>query len=157
ALSRISASRSCSAAGTRPASGSCPSRRIVVSASDGTAGAYRDSSPASPGDEAMSGARLNRLEHDPAVLADLAVAGESELLVRRERAVEEEAGRHRPGSLRIALDRPAAEARDEVECALDRGGGHAPAAQPFADEAAADPPVRQCREPFLVRGAVLDP
>src|SRR3954470_3124432 len=36
ALSRISASRSCSAAGTRPASGSCPSRRIVVSASDGT-------------------------------------------------------------------------------------------------------------------------
>src|SRR4029077_10442792 len=41
ALSRISASRSCSAAGTRPASGSCPSRRIVVSASDGTARPYR--------------------------------------------------------------------------------------------------------------------
>src|SRR5439155_24402782 len=41
ALSRISASRSWSATGTRPASGSCPSRRIVVSASDGTAGAYR--------------------------------------------------------------------------------------------------------------------
>ena len=41
ALSRISASRSCSATGTRPASGSCPSRRIVVSASDGTRGAYR--------------------------------------------------------------------------------------------------------------------
>src|SRR5205823_2349742 len=41
ALSRISASRSCSEAGTRPASGSCPSRRIVVSASDGTRGAYR--------------------------------------------------------------------------------------------------------------------
>src|SRR5215475_1685387 len=42
ALSRISARRSCSDAGTRPASGSCPSRRIVVSASDGTAGAYRE-------------------------------------------------------------------------------------------------------------------
>src|SRR6059058_6055671 len=42
ALSRISASRSCSATGTRPASGSWPSRRIVVSASDGTRGAYRE-------------------------------------------------------------------------------------------------------------------
>src|SRR5262245_11120429 len=42
ALSRISASRSCSAAGTRPASGSWPSRRIVVSTSDGTRGAYRE-------------------------------------------------------------------------------------------------------------------
>src|SRR5215467_9695049 len=38
ALSRTSASRSCSAAGTRPASGSCPSRRMVVSTSDGTSG-----------------------------------------------------------------------------------------------------------------------
>src|SRR5262245_64446680 len=84
ALSRISASRSCSAAGTRPASGSWPSRRIVVSTSDGTRGAYRATST-----------RLDRPGHDPAMLADLAVAGESELLVRRESAVEEESRRHR--------------------------------------------------------------
>src|SRR5262249_4610838 len=79
-----------------------------------------------------------------------------ELLVRRERAVEEEAGRHGPRSLRIALDRAAAEARDKVERARDRGGRHAAAAQPLADEAAADPPIRHCRETLLVRGAVLD-
>src|SRR5262249_19340438 len=50
ALSRISARRSCSAAGTLPARGSCPSRRIVVSARDGIARPYRRR----PGD---SGAR----------------------------------------------------------------------------------------------------
>ena len=40
APSRISAIRSTSPVGTRPASGSCESRRIVVSTSCGTAGAY---------------------------------------------------------------------------------------------------------------------
>ena len=39
APSRISATWSCSAVGKRPASGSCPSRRIVVSASAGMRGA----------------------------------------------------------------------------------------------------------------------
>ena len=39
ALSRISAMRSCSAVGRRPASGSCPSSRTVVSARPGMRGA----------------------------------------------------------------------------------------------------------------------
>src|SRR5437763_13735089 len=49
ALSRISASRSCSAAGTRPASGSWPSRRIVVSARDGTSRSLQRDALASRG------------------------------------------------------------------------------------------------------------
>jgi hypothetical protein len=39
ALSRISAMRSCSAVGRRPARGSCPSSRTVVSARPGMRGA----------------------------------------------------------------------------------------------------------------------
>ena len=41
ALSSTSASRSTSPVGTLPASGSCESRRMVVSTSFGTSGAYR--------------------------------------------------------------------------------------------------------------------
>src|SRR5262249_57610564 len=51
---------------------------------------------------------------DPAVLADLAVTGEPELLVARQGTVEQESGGHRVGALRVSLDGPAAQTRDEV-------------------------------------------
>src|SRR5207253_791399 len=65
AWSRISASRSCSAAGTRPASGSWPSRRIVVSASDGTARPYRPRSCALSARDvaALAGIDLQPIAH----------------------------------------------------------------------------------------------
>jgi len=53
--------------------------------------------------------------HDPAVLADLAVTGEPELLVGRQGTVEQESGGHRAGALRVSLDGPAAQTRDEVK------------------------------------------
>jgi hypothetical protein len=53
--------------------------------------------------------------HDPAVLAHLAVTGEPELLVGRQGTVEQESGGHRAGALRVSLDGPAAQTRDEVK------------------------------------------
>src|SRR5215472_19175824 len=53
--------------------------------------------------------------HDPAVLADLAVTDEPELLVGRQGTVEQESGGHRVGALRVSLDGPAAQTRDEVK------------------------------------------
>src|SRR5512146_196684 len=47
--------------------------------------------------------------HDPAVLADLAVTGEPELLVGRQGTVDQESGGHRAGALRVSLDGPAAQ------------------------------------------------
>src|SRR6185437_847711 len=82
----------------------------------------------------------------------------AELLVRRQRAVEEEAGRHKRRVLRISLDGAPAEAGDQLERALDSSGGDALAAVPLAHVAAGDPPVR--RQPLLallVRGPALDP
>src|SRR5262245_50188805 len=100
---------------------------------------------------------LDHLRNDPAVLADLAVADESEPFVRRQSTVEEESRRNRAGGLRVALHPPAAEIRDEVERTRERRGGDALAPVPLADEVARDPPVRQCRQALLVRSAVLDP
>ena len=90
--------------------------------------------------------RLDDLGNDPAVLADLAVADESEAFVGRESAVIEEAGRNRARILWIALDPPAAEIRDEIERTCERRRGDALAPVPLADEVARDPPVRQDRE-----------
>src|SRR5262245_3046492 len=58
---------------------------------------------------ALLRARLDP-RHDPAVLADLPVEFEPELLVGRQRTVEEEAGGHGAGVLGVALDGSAAEA-----------------------------------------------
>ena len=55
--------------------------------------------------------RLDEFGDDPAMLANHPVAGEAQPLVGRERAVEEEAGRHGGGVLGISLDSSAAVAR----------------------------------------------
>ncbi len=91
------------------------------------------------------------------MLADLAVADEAELLVGRERAVEEESGGHRARVFGVALDRPAAPARDEIERTGERCCGDALAPAALADEAAGDPPVGRRRASLLVGGAALDP
>jgi SAM-dependent methyltransferase len=105
----------------------------------------------------LSGQRLDDPGHDPAVLADLTVTGEPELLVGRQSAVVEEAGGHRPGGLGVSLDRPPAQARDEIERAGERCRSHALAPVPLTDIAARDPPIRRCRPAFFVRGQALDP
>src|SRR5689334_17560119 len=90
------------------------------------------------------------------MLADRAVADESQLLVGGEGAVEEEAGRNRIRALRIALDGAAAETRDQLECAGKRSRCDSLPPVPLADEIARDPPVGQGREALLVGGPVLD-
>src|SRR6266540_169270 len=99
---------------------------------------------------------LDDFGDDPAVLADLAVADESQLLVGRQGAVEEEAGRNRTRVLGIALYVAAAETRDQLERPGERRRGDALAPVPLADEVAGDPPVRQGREALLVGSPVLD-
>src|SRR5215510_4244489 len=79
---------------------------------------------------------------DPPVLADLAVASEPEVLIGRERPVEEEAGRHREGILWVTLDGPPAQAGDQIERSGERGSRDALPAVAPADIAAGDPPVR---------------
>src|SRR5213593_1839042 len=93
---------------------------------------------------------------DPAVLADPAVADESQLLVGRQGAVEEEAGGNRTRVLGIALYVAAAETCDQLERAGERRRGDALTPVPLADEVAGDPPVRQGREALLVGSPVLD-
>src|SRR3954452_24034774 len=99
---------------------------------------------------------LDELGHDPAVLSNLAVADESQLLVRRQGAIEEKAGRNRTRVLGIALYIATAETRDQTERPFERRRGDALAPVPLADEIAGDPPVRQGREALLVDGRVLD-
>src|SRR5262252_476481 len=101
--------------------------------------------------------RLEDLGDDPAVLADLAVADESQLLVGRQGAVEEEAGRNGARGFGIALHLAAAETCDQFERPFEPRRGDALAPVPLADEVAGDPPVRQGREARLVGGTVLDP
>jgi len=57
---------------------------------------------------------------DPAVLADLAVADESQLLVGRQGTVEKEAGRNRTRGLGISLYLAAAETCDQFERPFER-------------------------------------
>src|SRR5438094_2330016 len=99
---------------------------------------------------------LDDFGDDPAVLADLAVADESQLLVGRQGAVEEEAGRNRTRVLGIALYVAAAETCDQLESPGERRRGDALAPVPLADEVAGDPPVRQGREALLVGSPVLN-
>ena len=73
----------------------------------------------------VSGRGFDDPPHDPPVLADLAVAGEPELLVGRQGAVEEETCGNCVSAFWVALDGAAAEARDEVEGAGERGCGYA--------------------------------
>ena len=58
---------------------------------------------------------LDDLGDDPAVLADLAVADEPELLVGRQGAVEEETGSNRTRGFGIALYLAAAETCVQIE------------------------------------------
>src|SRR5262249_17224802 len=99
---------------------------------------------------------LDDLGDDPAVLADLAVADESQLLVGRQRAVEEEAGRNRTRGVRIALNLATAKTCDQIERPFERRRRDALAPVPLADEVASDPPFRQGREALLIGGPVLD-
>src|SRR6476469_4100886 len=57
---------------------------------------------------------LDDFGDDPAVLADLAVADESQLLVGRQGAVEEEARRHRTRGFGVPIDPAAAETCDQI-------------------------------------------
>src|SRR5205823_6037705 len=84
--------------------------------------------------------RLDDPGHDPAVLADLAVTGEPELLVGRQGAVEEEPGGHRPGVLGVSLDGAPAQACDEIERTGERRRGHSLAPVPLPGVAARDAP-----------------
>jgi hypothetical protein len=59
------------------------------------------------------------------VLSDLAVADESQLLVGRQGAVEEEAGRNRTRSFGIALYLAAVETCDQIERPRERRRGDA--------------------------------
>src|SRR5262249_44415041 len=101
--------------------------------------------------------RFHDAGHDPAVLADPAIPREAEPLVGRQYAVEEKAGRHRAGVLRVSLHGPAAQARDQVDRTGQSCVRHAPAPVSLADEVARDPPIRWGRLTLLIRGAVLDP
>src|SRR5215217_6574985 len=113
-----------------------------------------------PGDVGVCGQSLggwlDDFGDDPAVLAELAVADESELLVGRQGAVEEEAGRNRTSGVGIPLYLAAAETCDQIERPIERRRGDALAPMPLADEVAGDPPVRQGREALLIGGPVLD-
>src|SRR5262249_25961600 len=99
---------------------------------------------------------LDDFGDDPAVLADLAVADESELLVGRQGAVEEKAGGDRIRGFRRALYLAAPQPGDQVERPFQRRRGDAPAPVSLADEVAGDPPFRQGREALLIGGPVLD-
>jgi hypothetical protein len=79
------------------------------------------------------------------MLADPAVACEPELLVGRQRAVEEEAGGDRARILGVSLDRPAAEGCDQLERSREPRGRDALAPAALADEVARDPPDRELR------------
>src|SRR5262249_60814672 len=82
---------------------------------------------------------------------------EPALLEGRQRPVEEAPSGHRTGVLRVSLDSPPAQARDEIESTGERRSGHALAPVPLPGVAARDPPVRRGRPAFFVRRAVLDP
>src|SRR4051812_28132964 len=99
---------------------------------------------------------LDDLGDYPAMFADLAVADESELLVGRQGAVEQEAGGNRTRGFGIALYLAAAETCDQLERPIERRRGDALAPVPLADEVAGYPPVRQGREGLLIGGPVLD-
>src|SRR5215475_1023560 len=116
---------------------------------------FRPSTPTSG--PALLRPRLDDPGHDPAVLADLAVPDEPELLIGRQRAVEQEPGGHRTGVLRVSLDGPPAQPRDEIKRTGERRAGHALAPVPLPGEAARDAPVGRARPGFLVRRPVLDP
>src|SRR5512133_1692730 len=124
-----------------------------------TAG-YTSLGPVFGNDPRGSRGRLRRwvddFGDDPAVLADLAVPDESQLLVGRQGAVEEEAGRNGTRVLGIALYLAAAETCDQLERPGERRRGDAHAPVPFADEVAGDPPVGQGRYALLVGSPVLD-
>jgi hypothetical protein len=103
------------------------------------------------------GRGLDDLGHDPTVFTDLPVPDEPEFHVRRHRTVEEEARGHRSGVLRVSLDGPSAQARDQIDRTGERRGRHALTPVTLADVAARDPPIGRGRLTFLVGGAVLDP
>jgi hypothetical protein len=105
----------------------------------------------------LSRLRLDDYGHDPAVLTDLPVGGEAELLVRRERSVEQESCRHRVGALGIALHRSPAEGGDQVQRPGQCGGGYAMSSVALADIAAPDSPIGEGLLTLLVGGAALDP
>jgi hypothetical protein len=90
----------------------------------------------------VEGSRLRRglddFGDDPAVLADLAVADEAQLLVGRQGTVEEEAGRNRTRGLGISLYLAAAETSDRIERPFERRRRDALAPVPLADEGAGD-------------------
>src|SRR5690348_17228819 len=79
--------------------------------------------PSTPGTPPASSPPRDGSSDHPAVLADRPVLDEAERLVRGQGAVEEEARRHRRRVLGIALHRAAAQPGDEVERALQAGGG----------------------------------
>src|SRR6266542_268741 len=145
---------------------SCPTQRWATDRSpNGQFHAHGSRTEQSPGrvfqnDPRGSRGRLRRwfddFGDDPAVLADLAVADESQLLVGRQGAVEEEAGGNRTCVLGIALYVAAAETCDQFERPGERRRGDALAPVPLADEVAGDPPVRQGRYALLVGSPVLD-
>src|SRR3954453_15013044 len=91
--------------------------------------------PAAPaGRSERLGGWLDDLGDDPAVLADLAVADEPELLVGRQGAVEEEPGSDRTPGFGIAPGLRAAEMGDQIERPIERRGGDALPPVPLADE-----------------------
>src|SRR5580698_9813660 len=91
------------------------------------------------------------------MLADRAVPSEPQPLVRRQGAVVEEPGRHRLGRLRIALDGPAAELRDQLQCPGQCSRGNPLASMSLADVTTANSPLRQRFPVLLVRRPALDP
>jgi hypothetical protein len=90
------------------------------------------------------------------VLADHALAFETQRLVRGECAVEQEPRGHSTSRFRVALHYAAAEAGDQLECSCEPCGEHALATVTLADEAAGDPPVgwRPCG--LVVHGSAFD-
>ena len=86
------------------------------------------------------------------MLSDLSVSREPESLIGRERPVEEEAGGHGIRGFGVALDGPAAELRDQLECTPEARGRDADASVSLANEATGDAPVRQPDEALFVLG-----
>src|SRR5262249_6572720 len=116
---------------------------------------FRPSTPTSG--PALLRPRLDDPGHDPAVLADLAVPDEPELLIGRQRAVEQEPGGHPTRLLRLRLDAPPAHPRDELTRPGEPRAGTARAPVPLPGKEARDAPVGRARPGFLVRRPVLDP
>ena len=96
----------CSSTGVDPHALTADKKSPVTRVSRWNCGRGAATSPATRPSSGCLRRWLDDFGDDPAVLADLAVGDESQLVVGREGAVEQEAGRNRTGRFGVALTLP---------------------------------------------------